>query len=339
MSESVYAIVELLLSFRGKNKEIQVFPHIRLDGDCIGSAAALAATLIKLGIPSKIYLDDPVPERLLFLGISPDMCEVFDADKLEENLAMQGAAVAVDCSEAGRMGKSGALFSRAKVTAVIDHHVSSGESIGTRYVVPHSASTAELVLHIIRQIEEETLEVLMDPFIANCLMVGIQSDTGRFSYQNTTPDTLRAAADLLESGANVFVNAYHLFDVTSVERMKLVSKALSSSKMFFGGKLALTIVTQDMLRDTNASDAAADGLVSSLRDIEGVVASFVIRESDTGEIRVNIRSREPFDSAAFAELFGGGGHHRAAGFSMSNQSSNEVCKRILDTAGNFFKDK
>ncbi len=339
MSESVYAIVELLLSFRGKNKEIQVFPHIRLDGDCIGSAAALVATLRKLGIPSKIYLDEPIPDRLLFLGILPDMCEIYNADKLEEYHANQGVAVAVDCSESGRMGNAGTLFSRAEITAVIDHHVSSGESVGTRYVVPHSASTAELVLHVIHQIEEDTLEILMDPFIANCLMVGIQSDTGRFSYQNTTPDTLRAAADLLENGANVFVNAYNLFDATSVERMKLISKALASTKMFFGGKLALTIVTQDMLRDTNASDGAADGLVSSLRDIEGVVASFVIRESDDGDIRVNIRSREPFDCAAFAELFGGGGHHRAAGFSMRNLSSYEVCKRILDMAGTFFQDK
>lgn len=339
MSDSVFAIVDLLMKCKGVKKEVQIFPHIRLDGDCIGSAAALAMTLNKIGIQAKVYLDEPIPDRLLFLGISDELCVIYDKDRVGERLELQCVAVAVDCSEDDRMGRSGVLFRDAKTIVVIDHHVSSGEASGTRYVDPKSASTAELILHIIRQIESKTGENLMDTDIANCLMVGIQSDTGRFSYQNTTPDTLRAAAELLDSGANVFLNAYHLFDVTSVERMKLIAKAMTTAKMFFGGKLAMTVVTQDMLRDTNASEYAADGLVSSLRDIQGVVASFVVRETDDGEIRVNIRSREPFDSAAFAEMFGGGGHHRAAGFSFRDMSSNEACRLIIEKAEKYFSEK
>ncbi len=339
MSERLKAVSDLFTGMRGAGKEILVFPHLRPDGDCIGSAAALASALRKLDISSYVILDEAIPDRLRFMAIPDDLLIIYSPDLIEKKSSGLGIGVAVDCSDAGRMGNSGTLYSVADQKAVVDHHVSSKGETGVRYVVPTSASTAELVLKLIRHLETTTGRTLMDPDIANWLMVGIQSDTGRFSFQNTTPDTLRAAAELLESGANVFSNAYHLFDLTSVERMKLIAKAMAGAKMFFGGRIALTVITSDMLRDTNTTDYATEGLVSSLRDIEGVIVSFVVRESDDGEVRVNIRSREPFDSAAFAETFGGGGHHRAAGFSMYKMTANEVCKMIIDRAAAFFPDK
>lgn len=338
MSEVADAIVDILLSDQLSGKTINVYPHVRLDGDCIGSAAALVAVLRNVGRRSYVMLEEPIPDRLAFMDIPEDLYRIYDSENHIQLAEEQGLAVAVDCSEAGRMGAAGVLYEAASTKAVIDHHVSSGEAIGTRLVVPKAAATAELVLQVIRIIEARSEKSILNEQISNFLMVGIQSDTGRFSYQNTTPDTLRAAADLLDAGANLYLNAYHLFDLTSVERMRLIAKALSGARMFYDGKIALTAVTQEMIRDTNASDYAADGLVSNLRDIEGVVASFVVRESKDGEIRVNIRSREPFDSAAFAEIFGGGGHHRAAGFTVRDSSVNEVCKSIIHQAESIFSE-
>jgi phosphoesterase RecJ-like protein len=339
VSEHLNDVADLLLGMRGSRKEVLIFPHLRVDGDCIGSAAALAAALRKLQISSAVVIDEAIPDRLRFMAIPDELLVLYTSDIIKIKTPLLGLSVAVDCSDAGRMGKSGTLYTASAQTAIIDHHVSSKGDSGIRYIVPTSASTAELVLNVIRCIEKKTGLDLMDSNIANWLMVGIQSDTGRFSFQNTTPDTLRAAAELLESGANVFSNAYHLFDLTSVERMKLIAKAMAGAKMFFDGRIALTVITSDMLRDTNTTDYATEGLVSSLRDIEGVVVSFVVRESDEGEVRVNVRSREPFDSAAFAETFGGGGHHRAAGFSMYGVTANEVCKMIIERATAFFPEK
>jgi len=189
------------------------------------------------------------------------------------------------------------------------------------------------VLEIIHILEKMTGKKLLDAEVSNCLMVGLQSDTGRFSYQNTTPKTFRAAAELLENGANVYINAYNLYDVTNVERMRLTSLALSSAKFYFGGRLAMTNVTQDMIRECKASEDASDGLAASLRDIKGVIVSFAVRETADGEIRVNIRSHDPFDSAAFAAIFNGGGHHRAAGFSILDMSILDVSKLIIEKAG------
>ncbi|MBN1891855.1 MAG: bifunctional oligoribonuclease/PAP phosphatase NrnA [Clostridiales bacterium] len=338
MDERVNAVAELMYEFRGSEKEVFVFPHVRVDGDCVGSAAALVSVLPKLDINASIVMDESIPRRLLFMAVPEELVLLYDADMLEIRAADMGLAIAVDCSEASRMGDSGELFSKATKTAIIDHHVSSKGDFGVRFIVPTSASTAELILEVIRILEKLSGVSLMDPFVANSLMVGIQSDTGRFSFQNTTPETLRAAAELLENGANVFINSYHLFDSTSVERMQLLAKAMAGAKMFYDGKLALAVITMDMLKDTNASEYAADGLVSSLRDIEGVVVSFVVRESEDNEVRVNVRSREPFDSAAFAELFDGGGHHRAAGFSIRGQTANEVCKMIIEKASAYFPE-
>lgn len=338
VNERLNAIAKMLLEIRDSGERVFVFPHLRLDGDCIGSATALVVALRKLGISAFVFMDEPIPDRLSFMAIPDDLIMICSSELIRQMSPFSGGAVAVDCSEAGRMGNSGALFDAAKRTAVIDHHISSKGGSDTHYIVPASASTSELVLQLIRRLEELSEKKLMDPFVANCLMVGIQSDTGRFSFQNTTADTLRAAAELLENGANVFINAYHLFDATSVERMKLFAKAMTGAKMFFGGKLAMTVITQEMMRDTNTTDNATEGLVSSLRDIEGVIVSFVVREAEDGEIRVNIRSREPFDSAAFAETFGGGGHHRAAGFTVDGKTGIEVCKMIIDRAASFFPE-
>jgi len=333
VGDNAAAIAENLLRMKSSSKEVQIFPHVRVDGDCLGSSAAMVLVLKLLGIRARVYMDEPIPERLEFIGIEPTLFEIFDQNRLDEYYDLQGIAMAVDCSEAARMGRSGSLFAHADSRVVIDHHISSGMSDGLRYIDPKASAAAELVLEIVHVLENLTGKQLLDSEVSNCLMVGLQSDTGRFSYQNTTPKTFRAAAELLENGANVYINAYNLYDVTNVERMRLTSLALSSAKFYFGGRLALTLVTQDMIRECKASEDASDGLAASLRDIKGVIVSFAIRETADGEIRVNIRSHDPFDAAAFAAVFNGGGHHRAAGFSIQDMSILDVSKIVIEKAG------
>jgi len=333
VGDGAQVIAERLLLMTDHKKEVQIFPHVRVDGDCLGSAAALAMTLNSLHIHAKVYMDEAIPERLKFLGIDRVLLEIYDPEKLDEYFDRQGEALAVDCSEASRMGLSGALFEKAEQKLVIDHHVSSGISLGFRYIDPTAAASSELVFEVIHILEQKTGVHLLCAEVSNCLMVGLQSDTGRFSYQNTSSHTFRVAAELLDNGANVYINAYNLFDVTNVERMRLTSCALSGAQFLCGGKLAVTVVTQEMIRDSGAADDASDGLAASLRDVKGVIAAFAVRETSDGEIRVNIRSLDPFDSAAFAGRFGGGGHHRAAGFSIQGMSAVQVMQLIIEKAG------
>jgi len=101
VGESAAAIAGQLLLMTSSSKEVQIFPHVRVDG---------AMALKLLGIRAKIYMDEPIPERLEFIGIEPTLFEIFDQNRLDEYIEQQGIAMAVDCSEAARMGRSGVFL-------------------------------------------------------------------------------------------------------------------------------------------------------------------------------------------------------------------------------------
>lgn len=313
-------------------KEIQVFPHARVDGDCVGSAVTLAMALRKLGLPSRVMLECEIPPRLSFMHVPEDVLCIVSEKNQKACEESQGIAFAVDCSEGHRMGACEVLFEKAQTKIVIDHHISAEPDLKYAYVDPKSASTAELIYNFLRELEEITEVTLLDAFAANCLMVGIQSDSGRFSFENTGAVTFRIAADLMELGANVADNAYYLFDESSKGKVLLHGMALSNMSLYADDRIAITKITNKMVEETGAPEGAADGIANLLRDIDTVLAAFVVRESEDGSLRVNCRSKEGFDAAAFAQTMGGGGHHRASGFTGRNVAIDDFVKEIIEKA-------
>ncbi|HPE38197.1 MAG TPA: DHH family phosphoesterase [Bacillota bacterium] len=322
-----------------QDKSIGIFPHARVDGDCVGSAVALCAALRKNHLNAYVYLEEAIPPRLAFMQVHEEEIIVVNPTVIDDYVQKIGLAIAVDCSDASRMGTAGSIFEKAPEHVVIDHHASSMSTGKLFYVDPDSASTAELIYQFICDFELVSGKMLMDAYIANNLMVGIQSDTGRFSYQNTTAGTLRIAADLMDAGANVCENAYYLFDVTNAGRVLLHGAAMSAMKLFAHGRIAITTIPLSLVDKTNAPEGAADGLVTTLRDIEGVNVAFVLRETEDGSIRVNVRSNDGFDASGFAELYGGGGHHRAAGFNGNNISMEDFYQDIVAKATAVLENK
>lgn len=320
-----------------KEKEIQVFPHARVDGDCIGTAVALAASLEKLGYTSRVILECEIPPRLSFMNIPAELTTIVTPDTEEDIFARQGLAFAVDCSEGSRMGACEALFERAEKKVVVDHHVSASPAAELSYVDGKSASCAELMYMLLKEWEDSTGKALVDQAVADYLMVGIQSDSGKFSYENTRASSFRIAAELMERGANVTDNAYHLFDETCEGKVRLHGMAMAAMELHCDGKVAITKITLDMMEKTNAPEGAADGIVNVLRDIDTVIAAFVVRENENGELRVNCRTKVGFDAADFAQIFGGGGHHRAAGFSGKNTDIDSFVKRIIEEAASYLE--
>lgn len=322
-----------------KNKEIQIFPHARVDGDAVGSACSLASGLRKAGLSARVMMDAPIPPRLDFMHIPEDLYSVVTPDNESQAKEEQGAAFAVDCAEAHRMGGCEALFAQAETKMVIDHHVSVDSNSELAYIDPKAASASELVYAFLRELETLTGRTILDTVMANWLMVGIQSDSGKFSFENTNPATFRTAADLLELGANVTDNAYHLFDESSEGKVLLQARAMSDMKIFMDGKIAITKITLKMMDETKAPDGAADGIANILRDIDTVLAAFAVRESEDGTIRVNCRSKVGFDAAAFAQTMGGGGHHRASGFTGKNVDIDTFMDEIVTKATAFLEQQ
>ena len=354
MNSSYDEISNFLLSFRDNNWEIQIFPHVRVDGDCLGSAAALATALLMLRIKAKIYLAEEIPPNLLFMELSANLFTVCK-EPGEKYCAVQGAVVAVDCSADNRMGKAGSIFSAAAEKIIIDHHLigervdvvsednmnfhaQTGETSRSRIplclqmIVPDASSTAELMYHLLRNMEEKTKVQLITEKTANYLMIGIQSDTGRFSHHNTTPSALRTAAALMEAGANVYENSVSLFNNIAISALEMNTKLLADAEYYGNGQIAVAVVPRKILDQYLADESAVDGLADSLRNVKGVLISIVLRETKSNSLRVNIRTNTPVSAAEFAAYFGGGGHKNAAGFAVSNMDIKTLRAALIDYA-------
>jgi phosphoesterase RecJ-like protein len=144
------------------------------------------------------------------------------------------------------------------------------------------------------------------------------TDTGKFMYENTDPDSHRMAAELIEAGVNVDEIYRRLYERVPIEKAKLVARAIEKIERFDGGRLALTYVSREDYAATGASDLLTEGIIDHVRALEGTVVAGVVRDKTEGgrtARKVSLRSSDgAVDVSAIAREQGGGGHVRAAGF-------------------------
>lgn len=330
--DPVGQLADRLLAAREIPGSIIIYPHIGIDGDAIGSALALAIVLEQLGVKVRLPLDEEVPDRLLFLP-SLDRIEPFDEALIEEMAADQQLALLLDCSDGDRAGRRKALFDLAPQVAVIDHHVSGGESGTLRWVDPQAAATGEMVFELILELEKRLKTQLIDKNIEILLLTAIISDTGGFVFSNTSARTFRTAAALMDRQIDLRRITYHLFDLTSQERLRLMGRVFTEARFHCDGRLAMALADQKLITSCGASDADLEGVIGHLRNVAGVEVAFLIRELADGTLRVNIRSSDDFNAAQFARLFGGGGHAKAAGLQLKPMNLDAAADLIIDKAG------
>ncbi|WP_024833917.1 DHH family phosphoesterase [Ruminiclostridium josui] len=306
-----------------KAESIAIFPHVSADGDAIGSSLALALAIKKAGKKVIVYMEESIPDNYKFLpGIEL-------ARFISESDEVMGLNIALDTGDNGRLGTRADRFFKAPVTINIDHHITNTKFAQYNHVDASSASTGELIFLLLNEIGYE-----IDTDMAKCLYTAIATDTGGFKYGNTTAETHRTAAELLSTGIDVADLSQKIFDNTSFVKLKLTQKAIELLELYENDLLAVTVITQDILRLTGAKDEDCDGLVNIGRSIVGVEVSVLIKEKSNNEIRVNLRSKAYVDVSEIAASFGGGGHKRAAGCTI-NGSISDVKEQLINT----IKDK
>lgn len=289
-----------------KAESIAIFPHISADGDAIGSSLALGLALINAGKKVAIYIEETIPNVYEFLpGVElaafyNEMDEVMDVN------------IALDTGDVGRLASRAEAFFKAPVTINIDHHVTNTNFGQLNFVDALSASTGEIVYKLISQ-----MKLKIDTAIAMCLYTAIVTDTGGFRYQNTTAETHRIAAELLTTGVDVGEISQRLFDNTTFEKLKLTQKSIELLELYENSKIAVVSLTLEDIMSIGAKDEDCDGIVNIGRSIEGVEVSVLIKEKSSNEVRVNLRSKTFVDVSEVAAAFGGGGHKRAAGCTVS----------------------
>jgi phosphoesterase RecJ-like protein len=310
---------EILRSARG----VLVSGHVRPDGDCLGSQAALYHLLRALGKDVSVVNPDPLSPRYAFLGEETPF-GAYDGARTEGGVPPYDALVVCDVSTLERTGPLAPILrARAAPRLVIDHHVpDSRESWDATYIDEDAPATGLLVWRLARRLGVSLpLPALRGVFVA------VVTDTGWFRYSNTTQEALAVAAELVEGGVDAAALYRHLFQQFPAEWPRGVATLLSSLRYRADGRLAVVSADRAALRAAGApSFDEADEVLDLLRAVGTVEVVLVFREMADGRVKAALRSKGDFDVNRLARAHGGGGHKKAAGFDVPGPFADSVAR-------------
>jgi phosphoesterase RecJ-like protein len=290
-----------LLTFFAEHKHFLVTSHARPDGDAIGSVLAMGEILNQLGCTTDLVLADPAPAIYRTL---PGLDRIHFGETVSEKTL--APLVLLECDSIERTGLRG-LEGRSIVN--IDHHVSGREFGAVNWIDPQASAVAVMVYRI-----AVAAAVTITPSMATCIYAALLSDTGAFTYPNTTPESFAVAHDLTLKGANPARIAHDLYFSNPLSKVRLLGRALDRLELSNG--LAWSWVTLADLESAHATPEECEGIVGNLIAIDGVQAAFFLREQPDGLIRLSIRSKGEFNVARVAESLKGGGHVNASGCTL-----------------------
>ncbi len=298
----------------GGLEDVLILTHRRPDGDTIGCAVALCLALRQLGKASYVLPNE-------------DAHHLFDP-YFEGVLAPKGfvpkQVVSVDTASLGMLPKSAKPY-QDKIVLALDHHGSNEGYAQNNCVDPSCAACGELLFRIFG-----LLNVSITPEIALPLYMAIATDTGCFVYSNTTPQTHRIAAALMESGCDTqWVNKRH-FRIKSRTRILVESRLVEEMELEEEGTLAFAYVTQALVQDLKATEEDLDDISSFIGLLSGVVNAVTLKELPKGGCKVSLRTDgKSLNASAVCARFGGGGHPAAAGC-MIPGSPKEVHDALME---------
>jgi bifunctional oligoribonuclease and PAP phosphatase NrnA len=296
--------------------EIAITCHVSPDGDALGSALGLAHAALDAGTGAVVSFGSPfvVPHSLSFLDLSP---LVHPSDFPAEPEVL----VVFDAGSADRLAEIGSSAARAATVIVVDHHVTNTGFGDIQVIDPEAAASAQLATYLIDALGWE-----IGPVVAQCLLTGIVTDTGRFQYSATTGEVMRIAGRLLDAGAVPEVIGQQVYE--SVAFGYLAVSAAVLGRAVLEEDLGL-VWSRLEAADRKAAGVGLDeveGLIDDLRIAREAGVAVLLKEVDRGW-KVSLRSRGDVDVGAIAASAGGGGHHNAAGFT-SEDAPDDIMESI-----------
>jgi phosphoesterase RecJ-like protein len=292
--------------------------HVRPDGDALGSALALYHILRDMGKKAVVYNQDVTPAIYAFLPGAEEIVHSLGAvDRFD-------AAFVLDCSDISRIGDEQVKVGSIQKIVNIDHHVSTGTFSKILLTDSQASSTGEMIHRLLRH-----MGVTITEDIATNIYTAIITDTGSFQYSNTGSATFRAAADLVEKGADCRYIAKSIYETKPVVQIRLMGRVLDTLQLYQGGKVGVISVTQEMLRVEGALPEHTEGLVDMVRSIQGVEVAVYCYELSEKRFKVSLRSKEDTDVSKIAGTLGGGGHKNASACRVEGDLET-VRARVLD---------
>ncbi len=305
-----------------QSRRVVLGGHPQMDGDALGSLLALRASLMAAGRECLAVTQDLDAGKYSFLAGADTLIPL---DQLPD-LAGYDTCVMVDC---GAVSRARAVLERMpKHLKVVnlDHHIDNPGFGDAAVVLPHASSTGEVVFNTLKQ-----AGIALTKSAAEALFVAIVTDTGRFMFNNSTPDSYRIIAGLIEDfGLDVSGLTAGIYRNKTVERMKLESMVAGTLKTHMDGKIVVAVVTRQMMDDTGCNEAEATEMVAIPKSLGGAMVSVLFRESAADEVKVSWRSEGQIAVNDIAAKFKGGGHLRAAGANIRGKPVAELEREVVD---------
>ena len=295
--------------FLQQRDKFLLITHARPDGDTLGSAGALCSALRRMGKQAYLLTNEEATEKYLpyvggyFAPVDYEYETVVSVDTADVTMFPVGFHGTVDLC--------------------IDHHGSNSGYAQRSFVSAHTAACGELILEVI-----EAMCGDISKEEANLLYIAVSTDTGCFQYMNTNGDTMRAAAKLVDYGAENGKLNVEFFRSVAKERIMLESMIYSEMQFHRNGKIAIALVTKEMIAKSGAKQKDMDDLANLAGRPEGVIVAVTIKENDDGTSKLSLRSKPPVNVSNVCAKFGGGGHALAAGCKISG-SVKEAAEQVL----------
>lgn len=283
--------------------KVLVVSHQDPDGDALGSSLGLMHLLRPMGKEVWVYNEGPMPEEYLFLPGLDQVNSELPPSGWEDLVAL------LDCHQPDRAGDlAGAALPKMQSSLVIDHHLGELDFGASAWVEPGFAATSQMVELLAHESGWE-----MNPRAAACLFVGLQTDTGSFQYSNTSEQVFLCAARLVKAGAEPWPISQEVY-ATRPQRLAILGRIMDGLKYLAQGRLVIGTVSLNQMSYVDVDSRDLENAVESLRGIQGVEVSALVREREEGGVKVSLRARGQFDVSQVALEQGGGGHRNAAGF-------------------------
>ncbi|MFH0770464.1 MAG: DHH family phosphoesterase [Candidatus Peregrinibacteria bacterium] len=302
-------------------KRIVVICHSNPDGDAVGALLGLGL-LIERAMPNRevrFFCKDPPPATLCFLPGSSRVQTAWTA-------ALGDVFVFVDTAEAkltGLVQSHPQLFDGTYPTACIDHHPMNAAYTSVSVIVPDACSSCEIIVAL-----ADHFGWTLDADTATCLLAGVYTDTGGLLHSNTTAAVYRTVAALLRAGARQQEIVRAIFRTAKPSTLKLWGRVLEKITLTEEGG-AISAITEGDFRATGAHHSELTGAIDYVNAVPGMRFSLILSER-SGTVKGSLRTlREDVDVSAMAGKLSGGGHRKAAGFSLPGKLQPEVRWKVV----------
>lgn len=296
----------------------EILTHAYPDGDTLGSGFALCLALQQIGKNARVITTN-IPSKFTYLlkGVKE---QDFEAQTI----------ISTDVAADSLLGSNMEKYA-GRIDVCIDHHGSNTITAEEKFVDRFAAATCEIVYKLFRRMKIKITEQ-----IADCLYTGISTDTGCFRYTNTTSETMRVAAQLMDFGCNTEYINKAMFETKSKTKIQIERAVYDTMTYCADGRCAIIYTTLDMFKSLDVGDDEMEGLASIPRQIEGVLMGITMREKEGGFFKISVRTNCGINASEFCSQFGGGGHTAAAGCTVEG-TLDEVRNKLIEAAEKVLK--